>query len=82
MNIIEIQLQLCLNKIENGQWIMDLNSPAQKLLAFRTCPVESLYVELMNLPLKTDVSNLVCSMKPNCRRACLFSPITICQFDL
>jgi len=25
MNIIERQLQLCLNKIENGQWRMDLN---------------------------------------------------------
>jgi len=32
MNIIERQLQLCLNKIENGQWRMDLNSLAQKLL--------------------------------------------------
>jgi predicted RNA-binding protein Jag len=31
MNNIERQLQLCLNKIENGQWRMDLNSPAQKL---------------------------------------------------
>ena len=32
MNIIERQLQLWLNKIEKGQWRMDLNSLAQKLL--------------------------------------------------
>ena len=31
MNIIERQLQICLNKIENGLWRMDLNSQAQKL---------------------------------------------------
>ena len=31
MNIIERQLQLYLNKIENGQWRMDLNSLAEKL---------------------------------------------------
>jgi hypothetical protein len=36
MNIIERQLQICLNKIENGLWRMDLNSQAQKLLQRRT----------------------------------------------